>query len=72
MLDQLSCESLYTTVANILRTLLHSNPPEKLTQAKDVMDDALATVMHVMQTTVMTTIDSTPGALNFSRNMSLN
>lgn len=57
------CERMHQTVANILRTLLHSNPPKNLTQAKDVMDDALATAMHAMRSTVATTIGSTPGTL---------
>ena len=63
---------MHQMVANILRTLLHSNPPKNLTQAKDVMDDALATAMHAMRTTVVTAIGSTPGALAFSRDMFLN
>jgi hypothetical protein len=36
-----------------------------MTQARDIIyiDDALATAMHAMQTTVATTLGSTPGAL---------
>ena len=63
---------MHQTVANILQTLLHSNLPKNLTQKKDVRDNALATAMHVMQTTVVTTIGSTPGPLAFSRDMFLN
>ena len=36
------------------------------------MDDALATAMHDMQTTVPPTLGITPGALTFSRYMFLN
>ena len=36
------------------------------------MDNALATAMHAMQTTVATFLGSTPGALDFSRYMFLN
>jgi hypothetical protein len=43
-----------------------------MTQDRDIIDDALATVMHVMQTTVATTLGSTPGALAFARDMFLN
>eukprot|EP00957_Ditylum_brightwellii_P188720 14365579-Ditylum_brightwellii.AAC.1 len=43
-----------------------------MTQARDIIDQALATVMHVMQATVATTLSSTPGALAFSRDMFLN
>jgi hypothetical protein len=53
------------TVTNVLQTLVHTNPPRNMTQARDIIDDALATVMHAMQTTVVTTLGSTPGALAF-------
>jgi hypothetical protein len=43
-----------------------------MTQAKDIINEALATVMHAMQTTVATTLGSTPGALAFARDMFLN
>ena len=36
------------------------------------MDEALATAMHAMRTTIATTLGSTPGALAFSRDMFLN
>jgi hypothetical protein len=31
-----------------------------------MIDDALATIMHAMQTTIATTLESTPGALAFA------
>ncbi len=43
-----------------------------MTQARDIIDNALATAMHAMQTTVATTLGSTPGALAFTRDMFLN
>jgi hypothetical protein len=43
-----------------------------MTQARDIIDDALATAMHAMQTTAATILGSTPGALAFSRDMFLN
>ena len=43
-----------------------------MTQARDIIDDALATAMHAMQTTVATTSGSTLGALSFARDMFLN
>ena len=66
------CERMHQTVGNILRTHLHSNPPQNMTQARDIIDEALATAMHAMRTTVATTLGSTPGALAFSRDMFLN
>jgi hypothetical protein len=39
------CERMHQTVNNVLRTLVHTNPPINMTQA---IDDALATAMHPM------------------------
>ncbi len=36
-----------------------------MTQARDIIDDELAVAIHTMQTTVATTLGSTPGALDF-------
>jgi hypothetical protein len=43
-----------------------------MSQARDIIDDTLATAMHAMQTTIATTLGSTPGALAFAREMFLN
>ena len=43
-----------------------------MSQARDILDSALATAMHAMRTTVATTLGSTPGSLAFSRDMFLN
>jgi hypothetical protein len=43
-----------------------------MTQARDIIENALATAMHVMQTTIATTLGSTPGALAFAQDMFLN
>jgi hypothetical protein len=43
-----------------------------MTQARDILNDALATAMHAMQTTIATTLESTPGALVFAQDMFLN
>ena len=66
------CERMHQTVGNILRILLHKNPPVNITQARDMIDQALAQAMHATRTTVMTTLGSTPGSLAFSRDMFLN
>jgi hypothetical protein len=60
------------TVTNVLRTLVHTNPPQNMTQARVIIDNALATAMHAMQTTIATTFGSTPGALAFAQDMFLN
>jgi hypothetical protein len=43
-----------------------------MTQARDIVDQALATAMHAMRVTTASTLGSTPGALAFSRDMFLN
>ena len=43
-----------------------------MAQARDIIDDALATAMHAMRTTIATILGSTPGALAFGRDMFLN
>ncbi len=63
---------MHQTVTNVLRTLVHTHPPRNMTQARDIIDDALATAMHAMQTTVATTLGSTLGALAFAQDMFLN
>ncbi len=40
------CERMHQTVTNVLRTLVHTNPPRNTTQARDIIDNALATAMH--------------------------
>jgi hypothetical protein len=57
---------VHQTVTNVLRTLVHTNPPQNMTQARDIIDNALATVMHAVQATNATTLGITPGALAFA------
>jgi hypothetical protein len=67
------CERMHQTATNVLRKLVHTNPPWNITQAiRDIIDDALATARHAMQTAVATTLGSMPGALAFARDMFLN
>ena len=63
---------MHQTVGNVPRTLVHTNPPYNMTDAKHIVDDALATAMHATRTTVATTLGSCPGSLAFSRDMFLN
>jgi hypothetical protein len=52
------CERMHQTVENVLRILVHAKPPtpKNMSKAKDIVDDALATAMHTMRTTVATTL----------------
>jgi hypothetical protein len=60
------CEWMHQTVGNVIQTLVHTNTPQNMTQARDIIDDTLATAMHAMRTTVATTLDSAPGYLAFA------
>ena len=72
MYSLLICERMHQTVANVLRTLIYSNPLHNMTQARDIVDQGPTLAMHAMGTTVATTLGSTPGDLAFSRDMFLN
>ena len=63
---------MHQTINNVLKTLVHTNPPHNMTQTRDIIDDALANTMHAMQITIATTLGSTPAALAFAQDMFLN
>jgi transposase InsO family protein len=66
------CERMHQTVGNILRTILHTDPPRNKTEAKALVDSALATAQHAMRASISTTLGASPGSLVFSRDMFLN
>ncbi len=66
------CEIMHQTVRNILRTLLHGNPPQNIASAEQYVDEALSIAMHTMQAGVHPTLGSSPGNLVFNRDMFLN
>jgi hypothetical protein len=57
---------MHQTAGNVLQILLDFNPQQNLTQARNIVNQSLATGMHSMQVTVATTLSSKPGALAFS------
>jgi len=57
--SNLICERMHQTVGNVLRVLLYSNPPQNLTQARDIVNQTLATTMHAMRVTTASTLGST-------------
>ena len=63
---------MHQTVGNILRTLLHSEPPQNITTAKEFVDEALSIATHAMRAGIHTTLGSSPGSLVFNRDMFLN
>ncbi len=60
------CECMHQTVGNVLRTLLHGQPPQQImgARAKNFIDEALAITMHAMRAGTHSTLGSSPGSLH--------
>ena len=66
------CEQMHQTAGNIICTLTHSNPPQNMVQATQIVDSALATTMHALQCSMHHALQMSPGAFVFCRDMFLN
>jgi hypothetical protein len=66
------CGRMHQTVGNVLQTLLHSEPPQNITNAKEFVDEALSIAMHAMRAGIHTTLGSRPDSLVFNRDTFLN
>ena len=60
---------MHQTVGNVLRTLLHGEPPQNITKAKEYVDEALSIAMHAMRAGIHSTLGSSPGSLTYNRDM---
>jgi hypothetical protein len=49
------CAWMHQTVGNVLHTLLHGEPPQDFTRAKDFIDEVLSIAMHEIWTGMQTT-----------------
>jgi len=65
------CERLHQTVSNILRPLLHENPPNNVEQSFRIMDTALQTAAYSARAAIHGSLRISPGALAFHRDMIL-
>jgi hypothetical protein len=63
---------MHQTLGNVLRTLLHGEPPQNIASAKDYVDEALSIAIHALRAGVHSTMGSSPGSLVFNRDMFLN
>ncbi len=66
------CKRIHQTVRNVLRTLLHREPPQNIANAKEYVDEALSIAMHAMRAGIHSTLGSSPGSLPYNRDMILN
>lgn len=62
---------MHQTAANVVRTLVHVNIPQNEEQANQFIDNALATAMHATRCAVHRTLQISPGALVYRRDMFL-
>lgn len=66
-------ERSHQTMGNILRTLLHGHEMPNEETANEIVDNALATTVHVMRSAASQSLGSQlPGAMAFNRDMLLN
>ena len=63
---------MHQTVGNVLRTLLHGEPPQNIANAKEYVDEALSIAMHAMRAGLHSTLGSSPRSLTYNRDMFLN
>jgi hypothetical protein len=63
---------MHQMVGNVLRTLLHWEPPQDMANAKEYINEALSIAMHAMRAAIHSTLGSSPGSLTFNRDMFLN
>jgi hypothetical protein len=62
---------MHQTVRNVLRTLLHGEPPQNIASAKEYVDEALSTAMHAMRAGIHSTLGISLGSLTYNRDMFL-
>ena len=58
-------------MADILRPLTYANPPQHVADSKQLVDSALATAAYAARTAIHSTLQLSPGALVFNRDMLL-
>ena len=63
---------MHQTVVNVLKTLLHGEPPQDMASAKGNVNEALSTAMHAINAAIHSTLGSSPRSLTFNRDMFLN
>lgn len=66
------CERIHQTMLNQIRSLLRQNPPNDINQANHVIDILLANTVYALRTLLHSSLNASPGALAFQRDMILN
>ncbi|GFH49197.1 hypothetical protein CTEN210_05673 [Chaetoceros tenuissimus] len=66
------CERIHQTMLNQIRSLIRQNPPNDINQANHVIDILLANTVYALRTSLHSSLNASPGALAFQRDMILN
>ena len=66
------CERFHQSISNTLRTMLHTYSPNNIDQINDIMDTCFATAAYASKVAIHRTLNVSPGALVFQRDMILN
>ena len=66
------CERLHQSFSNSIRTMIHTYPPSNMDQINDIMDTCLAMAAYASKVAIHCTLNMSPGALVFQRDMILN
>ena len=66
------CGRLHQTISSNLRTKLHHHSPQNLLQANDTIDTCFSAAAYASKTAIHCTLNISPGALVFHRDMILN
>ena len=65
-------EQLHQTISSNHRAILHHHPPQNPPQANDIVDTSFAAAAYASKTAIHSTLNISPGALVFHRDMILN
>ena len=65
------CERMHSPVGDMLRTILSTHPPRDVAEAYEIVDSALASAQFAIRAAIHRTLQISPGALVFQRDMLL-
>ena len=65
-------EQLHQPISNSLQTMIHTYPPDNIDQINIIMDTSFATAACAYKVEIHCTLNMSPGALVFQRDMTLN
>jgi hypothetical protein len=62
---------MHQTADNVIHTLTHVQPPQNILHANQIVDSALATIMHAIRCSMHHALNISPGAFVYQQDMFL-